>query len=240
MSGKNDVNAPLSAVATSLRAGLVEPSAQAGRDATIRVLRERLRRRLVPGVPEIALHLAHPGSRLSTLAVTAPPYWAFAWPGGIALARLLLDEPARVAGRVVVDVGSGCGLVAIAAARCGAARVIASEIDPLGAAAIALNAASNGVDIDICERDLTTQATPPSADLVLGGDVFYTPRVARRMRMWLSRCRAAGAEVLIGDPGRVALPREVLRRLMVTAAPDVGEREGTTATATAAVYEFRG
>jgi predicted nicotinamide N-methyase len=136
-----------------------------------------------------------------------PPFWAFPWAGGQALARYLLDQPGRVRGRTVLDFAAGSGLVGIAAARAGAAAVRASETDPLAIAAIQLNAQVNRVRLDAALGDLL-DGPPPAEDLLLAGDVFYERALARRLLPWLARARAAGAEVLVGDPGRAYLPRD--------------------------------
>ncbi len=136
-----------------------------------------------------------------------PPFWAFPWAGGQALARYLLDHPGRVRGRTVLDFAAGSGLVAIAAARAGAAAVQASETDPLALAAIQLNAAVNRVRVDAALGDLL-DGPAPAVDLLLAGDVFYERTFARRLLPWLARVRTAGIEVLVGDPGRAYLPRD--------------------------------
>ena len=136
-----------------------------------------------------------------------PPFWAFPWAGGQALARYLLDHPGRVRGRTVLDFAAGSGLVAIAAARAGAAAVRASETDPLAIGAIGLNAAVNRVRVDAALGDLL-DGPAPAVDLLLAGDVFYERAFAERLLPWLARARAAGVEVLVGDPGRAYLPRD--------------------------------
>jgi predicted nicotinamide N-methyase len=166
-----------------------------------------------PQVPELRLHLTedafglwkrteeevgHPG--------VPPPYWAFAWPGGQGLARYLLDNPALVRGRSVFDLGSGSGLVAIAAAQAGAARVTASEVDVFALAAIGLNAGVNGVSIACAPGD-AVDGHGIEADLVLAGDIFYERPLAERVMRFLERAQARGADVLVGDPGREYLPR---------------------------------
>ena len=154
-----------------------------------------------------------------------PPFWAAAWPGGQALARYVLDHPDLVAGRSVLDLGSGSGLVAVAAARAGAARVVASEIDPFGRAAIGLNAALNGVPpVDVVGRP-PRRGRPPVVDVVLAGDVCYDREMTERVLPFLDAARAAGADVLIGDPGRPYLPHD---RLDAAATYDVPDTEGTT------------
>lgn len=156
-----------------------------------------------------------------------PPFWAAAWPGGQVLARHVLDAPEVVAGRRVLDLGSGSGLVAIAAALAGAATVVASEIDPFGATAIAVNAEVNGVSGIRVVGDLL--GGPPGAggvgqvDVLLAGDICYDREMTERVLPFLDRARAAGVEVLIGDPGRMYLPVD---RLTAVAVHDVPETEG--------------
>ena len=135
----------------------------------------------------------------------SPPFWAAAWPGGQALARYVLDVPELVAGRSVLDLGSGSGLVAVAAALAGARRVVASEIDPFGAAAVAVNAADNGVGPFEVVGDVL-DAGPPDVDVVLAGDVCYDRAMSERVLPYLDAARARGAVVLLGDPGRPYVP----------------------------------
>ncbi|MDX8521527.1 class I SAM-dependent methyltransferase [Mesorhizobium dulcispinae] len=190
----------------------------------------------VPSLPEIRLYTAHPGSGLRRLlepddgadegtAEPQPPYWAYAWAGGAVLARYILDRPSPVAGRRVLDLGAGSGLVGIAAALAGASEVIAAEIDRNGVVALGLNAAANGAAIAIIGEDVTA-GPPPVVDLVLAGDVFYGQAVARRVIPFLDRCLAAGIEVLVGDPGRAWLPGSRLRLLGEYQVPDVGGNGG--------------
>ena len=184
----------------------------------------------VPGLPSIRLYASHAGSRLSQLADPAdpdppPPFWAFAWAGGLALAHYLTEQPPIVAGQRVLDLGAGSGLVGIAAARAGAV-VSAAEIDPYGRAAITLNAAANGVTIDLRDIDLDGPA-PADIDLILAGDVFYNAEVAERMLAFVTRCKAAGLDVLIGDPERRDLPAAQLERLASYPVSDVGDARGT-------------
>jgi len=166
----------------------------------------------VPFVPEISLQQAADIWALweqteRELGVTGlpPPFWAVAWPGGQALARYLLDHPALVAGRTVLDVGSGSGLVAIAAARAGAAATLASETDPLARAAIEVNSAANAVDKPGCLDDVSD--TTPAVDVVVAGDVWYERELAEAMIAFFDRAAAAGALVLAGDIGRRYFPR---------------------------------
>jgi predicted nicotinamide N-methyase len=167
-------------------------------------------------VPEVALHLATEITPIWQATETwlaerniEPPFWAFAWPGGLATARLLLDEPARVAGKRVLDFAAGCGIAAIAAAMAGAASVEAAEIDTLALAAVRVNAALNGVTIATPDGDIV--GTPCRWDVILAGDVCYEAPMTAHILPWLRAMAAAGAEVLLADPGRAYLPREGLQ-----------------------------
>ncbi len=172
-----------------------------------------------PLVPEIALYLASEVTPLWHATETyleqnnlPPPYWAFAWPGGQTFARLLLDRPELARGRRVLDFASGSGISAIAAAKAGAARVVATEIDAFAVAALALNAALNGVTLDIFEGDIL--GSPPTDwDLILAGDVCYEKPMADRTIAWLDLAVAQGIEVLIADPGRAYLPKSGLSEI---------------------------
>lgn len=179
-------------------------------------IRERLPLLPVPGIPEIVLHKAVPASGLGRLAAEddgfGSPYWAYYWLGGLALARFVLDRPETVRGRRVLDLGCGSGLVAVAAMRAGAASVLAADVDPYAVTAARLNAEANGVAFETLHADLTEGAAP-SVDLILAGDVFYDPEPAARVEPFLTRCRAAGIDVLVGDPRRAPLPVERLRVL---------------------------
>jgi predicted nicotinamide N-methyase len=137
----------------------------------------------------------------------SPPFWAFAWPGGLALARHVLDHPETVAGRRVLDFAAGCGVAAIACAKAGAASVEAAEIDPLATSAIALNAAENGVVIAALEGDIV--GADCRWDLILCGDVCYEAPMTAHILPWLTRL-ARTAEVWVADPGRTYLPRQGL------------------------------
>ena len=165
-----------------------------------------------PAVPELRLHLAADVVALWERAGDggALPYWAVAWAGGQALARHVLDRPALVAGRTVLDVAAGSGLVALAAARAGAAAVTASETDRTATAALRLNAAANGIAVDIAGDLLDTT---PAHQVVLVGDAFYEAAMAARVQPFLERAAAAGATVLVGDPGRAHLPHARYRPL---------------------------
>lgn len=173
-----------------------------------------------PHVPEIRLLLAaeiYPIWHMSEEALSEkgvpPPYWAFAWAGGQAVARYLLDHPATVAGKRVLDVGSGSGLCAIAAALSGAREAIASDIDPYSVDAIALNAAEAGVAVKATLEDLI--GTDSGWDVVLIGDLFYEKKLAERVEAWARALAARGATVLAGDPGRSYLPKQGLTQLSV-------------------------
>lgn len=165
-----------------------------------------------PLVPEICLHLAEESvpiwqkteEELGEMNVP-PPYWAFAWAGGQALARYLLDNPALVAGKRVVDLGTGSGLTAIAAGLAGAASVLAADIDALALAAVRLNAGANGVTFDTTRDDLLADAPEP-VDVVLVGDLFYERELAARVTAYIEKAAAGGARVLIGDPKRSYFP----------------------------------
>ncbi|UOM32554.1 methyltransferase [Acuticoccus sp. I52.16.1] len=167
-------------------------------------------------VPEVRLHLAdealplwHKTEEKLGEEGLPPPFWAFAWAGGQALARYLIDNPALVAGRRVLDIGAGGGLVAIAAARSGAHSVRANEIDAFALDAIGLNAALNEVAVEIVAGDLLGGTA--EADVVLAGDIFYERPLAERALAFLHRAKADGADVLIGDPKRTYLPVDALR-----------------------------
>jgi predicted nicotinamide N-methyase len=183
----------------------------------------------VPSIPEILLHQAGPASGLWRLAgrrqADPAPYWAYPWAGGAVLARHLLDRPETAAGRRVLDLGAGSGLVAIAAAKAGAMAVAAIDIDANAIAAIGLNAAINSVNIAAVAADIT-EASPPETDLLVVGDLFYDPALAVRVMGFLRRCQAASIEVLIGDPERAYLPQGELRRIATHAVADFGAGGG--------------
>jgi predicted nicotinamide N-methyase len=183
----------------------------------------------VPLVPEILLHQADEAIALWERTETSasgqqpPPFWGFAWAGGQALARYVLDNPSLVSGRRVLDLAAGSGLVAIAAAKAGAASVTAVDIDPLSTAAIAANASANAVAVTAVERDVLDST--PDAEVVLAGDVFYSREMAERMMAYFQRAVSGGATVLVGDPGRAYLPRAGLRRLAEYEVPVVATLE---------------
>jgi predicted nicotinamide N-methyase len=177
-----------------------------------------------PHVPEIRLHLADEAHDLwkkteEELAEIGlpPPFWAFAWAGGQGLARHILDRPALMKGKRVLDFATGSGLVAIAARMAGAGKVIAADIDPFSRAASALNAAANAVEFAFTGEDFI--GTDAGWDIVLAGDVFYDRELAGRLTPWFAALRRRGAEVLVGDPGRSYLPRDRLEALAVYQVP---------------------
>jgi predicted nicotinamide N-methyase len=197
-----------------------------------------------PLVPEIRLHLATevvPLWRKTEEELDAegvpPPYWAFAWAGGQALARYVLDHPAEVAGLRVLDFGSGSGLVAIAAAKAGAADILAADIDAFACAAIALNAVANDVAIRLTQDDVIGAAC--AWDTILVGDMCYERPLAERLLAWLGDCARGGARVLLGDPGRSYFPKSGVEKLCtynVQTTRDLEDREIRETS----VYRFTG
>jgi predicted nicotinamide N-methyase len=198
------------------------------RDATGFIL-ENTKLLTPPLVPEIRLRLASEAlplwekteEELEAIGVP-PPYWAFAWAGGQALARHVLDNPALVAGRRVLDFASGSGLVAIAAMMAGAREAVAAEIDDLASTAIAQNAAENSVAVETVRDDLIGRDPLAEAggwDVVLVGDAFYEKPLADRLLPWLLELRARGADVLVGDPGRTYMPKTGFVRLATYEVP---------------------
>jgi predicted nicotinamide N-methyase len=178
-----------------------------------------------PYVPEVRLHLADDAIALWEKTEDnlrggeqPPPFWAFAWAGGQALARYILDHSHLIRGRTVFDLAAGSGLVAIAAVRAGAAAVTANEIDPLAVAAIAANADANDVKITAVLGDVLS-GDADGAEVVLAGDVFYSKAMTDRVLPFLRRAAARGALVLVGDPGRAYLPREHLESVAVHEVP---------------------
>jgi predicted nicotinamide N-methyase len=200
-----------------------------GENAAAGIVRRSTTLRTVPLIPRISLSLADEPVSLWEDMETAsgrtgmePPFWAFAWAGGQALARYLLDNPPVVAGRRVIDIASGSGLVAIAAALAGAADVTAYDIDPLAIAAITVNASANNVSVlvrAVC-ADILDQVA--DADLVLVADAFYERKLGERVTGFLVRSRTA---FLVGDPGRTYLPRDMLAPLAVYDIPGLGTLE---------------
>jgi predicted nicotinamide N-methyase len=172
--------------------------------------------RPIPFVPEIRVYKAGPHSALHRLAEAddsfGTPYWAHYWRGGLALARHLIDHPHLVAGRSVFDLGTGSGIVALAAAYAGAADVLAADVDPYAVAAAGLNARENGLPVKTWLGDPTRGEAPP-ADVVTVGDLFYDRGTAARVIAFLDRCAAGGAAVLVGDPWRAHLPSHRLTEI---------------------------
>ncbi len=194
-------------------------------------IRENTRLQTVPHAPEIALWLADeitPIWRLTEEELgemgLPPPFWAFAWAGGQALARYVLDHPNEAAGRRVLDFAAGSGLVGIAAMKAGAARVLCADIDPFCQAAVAANARANGVTLDFTAADLL-QAAPPDVDVICAGDICYERPMTEAVLAWLARARANGTRVLIGDPGRTYFPRSGLDFLAEYRVPTTRELE---------------
>ena len=195
-------------------------------------------------VPELELHLATHECALwrateeDLARVGLPePYWAFTWAGGEALARHVLDHPATVRGRRVLSFGAGSGVEAIAAARSGAARVVANDVDPVACAAVALNAAHNGVEVETVATDLVG-ALDLGVDLVLCGDSTYSTELARRLRAWFLALADAGVEVLIADPGRGYLDPDGMEVVAVHQAPADIDMDGSNLLRTA-IYRVR-
>lgn len=186
-----------------------------------------------PLVPEIRLHLASeivPIWQMTEeeLEKTGlpPPFWAFAWAGGQALSRYILDNPSIVEGKRVLDFGSGSGLIGIAAMKAGAASVFAADIDPFAVAAIGLNAESNDVTLSAIAEDIVG-AENRGWDIVLVGDMCYERPLAERIEAWLRRLAGDGVTVLIGDPGRTYLPKSGLEKLVSYAVMTTRELEDT-------------
>jgi predicted nicotinamide N-methyase len=183
--------------------------------------------------PELQLHLADrlvplwQATEWRAAGPIAPPFWAFAWPGSQALARYILDTPAAVRGRRVLDFGSGSGLAAIAAACAGASDVVACDIDPLAAAAQKLNAELNSVHLSTLTVDLV--GTEVEADLVLVGDVCYERETSERIIPWLRELAARGSEVLLADPGRSYAPSDHLELVETYDVPTLRELESVDA-----------
>ena len=184
-----------------------------------RFIRENTTLMTPPLVPEVQLYLAHEAvplwqkteEELGEMGLP-PPFWAFAWAGGQALARHVLDHPDIVQGKRVIDLASGSGLVGIAAMKAGAASVLAADIDAFSVEAIVLNAETNGVSLEATSRDLLEQPAE-GCDVILVGDLFYEKGLAAKVFAWLEEAEARGIVTLIGDPGRSYLPRAELKKL---------------------------
>ncbi|MBX3490457.1 methyltransferase [Parvibaculum sp.] len=198
-----------------------------------RFIRENTALHEPPLIPEIRLHLASeivPIWQMTEEELEKsglpPPFWAFAWAGGQALARYILDNPEIVRRRRVLDFGSGSGLIAIAAMKAGAASVLAADIDAFAVAAIALNAETNGVAVAATTEDLVGVENR-GWDVILVGDMCYEGPLAARIEVWLRKLAGEGATVLIGDPGRTYLPKSGLEKLVAYAVKTTRELEDT-------------
>lgn len=195
-----------------------------------------------PHTPELELHLAHEITPLWHLTESAPgaadlpPFWAFAWAGGQAIARYLLDHPCEIAGMRVLDFAAGSGICAIAGMKAGAAHALAADVDPYSEAAVALNARANGVRVAFTSHDLLTGA-PPAVDLIVAGDICYERPLAGRAMAWLRAAHDRGSRVLIGDPGRTYFPYRDLVRLAEYGVPTTHDLEGATVKR-AGVFQF--
>lgn len=200
-------------------------------EAARRFIAANTRQLAPPLVPEVRLHLAEESlpiwqkteEELGEMNVP-PPFWAFAWAGGQALARFLLDNPHLVDGKSVLDLGSGSGLTAIAAKRASAARVLAADIDALSCAAVRLNAALNSVSLDVTGEDLLARAPDP-VDVVLVGDLFYERELAASVLAFIEAAAESGASVLVGDPQRSYFPAQRFRQAAVYHVPVTRELE---------------
>ncbi len=197
-------------------------------------IRANTRLRAVPLAPEISLFLAdeavplwHKTEEELGEAGLPPPFWAFAWAGGQALARHILDNAALVSGKTVLDLASGSGLVGIAAMKAGAASVTVADIDSFACAAAALNATQNKVALTTCDEDLLSGKNPGKWDVILAGDIFYERDTAQRAFDFLYDHAARGTTVLIGDPGRSYLPRDKLLRIAEYSVPVTRDLEDT-------------
>jgi predicted nicotinamide N-methyase len=183
------------------------------------------------GLPELRLYLADEVTRIWELTEEEmrrvgldPPFWSFAWAGGQAVSRYLLDHPEEVRSRRVLDVACGSGICGIAARLAGAASVLATDIDPFCRAAVALNAEANGVEVEFTDEDQLL-SPPPAVEVVLAGDVCYDQRMTERMLPWLRAAAAGGARVLLGDPGRAYFPSSGITQLAEYEIPTSPELE---------------
>jgi predicted nicotinamide N-methyase len=215
---------------------MIEPT-QAARESFI-AANTRLQR--PPHTPEIQLCLADeitPIWRMTEEALQEiglpPPFWAFAWAGGQALARYVLDHREVVAGKRVLDFACGSGIVGIAAMLAGAAEATCADVDAFCGAALALNARANGVAARYVGDDLLDAPPPAWAEVILAGDICYEKPLAERVLAWLQAARAAGATVLIGDPGRSYFPRTGLEKLAEYQVPTTRELEDMSVKKTA-------
>jgi predicted nicotinamide N-methyase len=202
------------------------------RASLVRFIEQHTKPLQPPLVPELTLYLAEESlpiwqkteDELGEMNVP-PPFWAFAWAGGQAMARYLFDNPETCRGRTVVDLGSGSGISAIAAAKTGAARVLAADIDALALAATELNARANHVSIETTIDDLLSQADLRRTGVVIIGDLFYERELADRVLAFIAAAKASGSTVLIGDPQRSYFPRDRFEMLMEYQVPVTGELE---------------
>jgi predicted nicotinamide N-methyase len=209
-------------------------------------IRANTRLRPVPLVPEISLYLADEAVPLWKKTEEQlneeglpPPFWAFAWAGGQALARYVLDHAECVRGKRVLDLASGSGLVAIAAMKAGALETIAADIDAFALEAVKLNAEANDVELTSLGDDLLSRRQPDHWHVVLAGDIFYERDTAERALGFVSQQAAHGAAVLIGDPGRSYLPKDRLAQLIEYSVPVTRELEDNEIKRTA-VWALRG
>jgi len=194
-------------------------------------IRENTRLQPTPHTPELSLHLADEVTPIWKLTEEAleeiglpPPFWAFAWAGGQALARYVLDHPEIVAGKRVIDFATGSGIVAITAMKAGAKSVLAADIDIFCEAAVGLNAEANGVEVGFTDVNLL-DAPPLEADVLLAGDICYERPMAEAVMAWLRQGRDNGATVFIGDPGRTYFPKDGLEKLAEYQVPTIRELE---------------
>lgn len=221
------------------RASTLRPSNRDGRVVASDFIKQHMEVRRAPELPELQLYSAQPTSGLWRLARHTndlPPYWAYDWAGGTVLARYILDHPETVKGLRVLDLGSGSGVVAIAAAKAGAAEVIAADIDENAVTAAMLNAELNHVKVIAKHRDIAA-GPPPSVDLILAGDVFYDESLSGSMTTLFDACVASGIQVLIGDPGRLHLPWSRLRLVAEYTTRDFGDVAGAPSKQ-ASVFSF--
>ena len=210
-------------------AGRIDRDDRAG---LIRFIEQNTKPLQPPLVPEITLHLAEESlpiwqkteDELGVMNVP-PPFWAFAWAGGQAMSRYLLDNPDICRGRSILDLGSGSGISAIAAAKTGAARILAADIDALALAATELNARANTVSIETTSDDLLTSADWRRMEVVIIGDLFYERELADRVLAFIAAVKSSGSTVLIGDPQRSYFPRDRFERLAEYQVPVTRELE---------------
>ena len=207
-------------------------------------VRRHTQLRQPPAVPELRLYLADEIFPLwRTLDVESgpgeesPPFWAFAWAGGQALARYLLDHPAEVRGKRVLDFAAGSGICALAAMKAGAAEAIAVDIDPYSVAAVVLNSEANRVPVTVRQEDLLDDG-PLQVDLLVAGDVCYEEPMAARVLPWLRNVQASGVRVLLADPGRIYFPGAEFLSLAEYVIPTSRDLEDAESKRTG-VYAFR-